>query len=435
MTLLLALGCGTPEPPPPPPDILVVVLDTTRADHLATYGYERDNSYQLDALASSGVVFEQAYTAGTWTWPGHAELFTGEPPWISGAHHAEPGGPSPLGQLDATLPTLAEQLGAAGYDTVGHSTNKLLDPSLGMMRGFDDARKHRTDADTVAAVRATTAAEREAPLFLFVNVLVAHTPYFVIDGVPWSGAHRARIEAAADEPLASMRMNGPDGLAVDAAQMCGDRKCSQRYMNGDLELTDELTILTDLYDGGLVQTDNALKAIVQAWTGSGRQGVVIVTSDHGEFLGEHQMLLHGHVTLPPVLHIPLVVIGPGFPAGTRHAAPVQLGDVYDTVLAQAGLEANGWTLTDGLTGTPRPGPIQAAAWADPTVSGVDRITEPWRFHMEGGSWVALRGDEVAEGDASLAESARAIPLTPNTNAHDEDVMNTLRALGYVEEGG
>ena len=425
--ILLGLGCSTPEPPP---DVLVVVLDTARADRLATYGYERDTSYQLNAVAESGVVFEQAYTAGTWTWPGHAELFTGEPPWISGAHYAEPGGPSHIGEMDATLPTLAERLGERGYRTVSHSTNKLLDPALGMTRGFEVAEVHRTDGDTVKAVRDELATDTEAPLFLFVNVLIVHTPFFVVDPVPWSGQHRERIESAGDdEVLAKMRVHVDGALAVDPSQDCGDHHCNLAWTQGEVELESELTLISDLYDGGIVQADNALRALVGAW--GARGGVVAVTSDHGEFLGEHRMLLHQYVTLPPVLHVPLVVSGPGMPKGARVAEPVQLADLHYALLEMLGQEQERYSLLDALNGVER-GPIQAAAWPDPTVSGVDLIAEPWRFHMDGGSFVALRGDEVAVGDPALAEAARAIPLTPNNAALGDDVMKTLQALGYMD---
>ena len=423
------LACSTPEPPP---DVLVVVLDTARADRLHTFGHERDTSYQLDALAESGVVFEQAYTAGTWTWPGHAELFTGEPPWVSGARYAPPGGTSWVSPLDADLPTLATRMEAAGYDTVARSTNKLLHPDLGMMRGFGQATTHRTDGDTVEAARATISEDRDKPLFLFVNVLVAHTPYFVVDGVPWSGQHRARITSAEGDPLASMRTEIDGALAVDAAQDCGGRKCAFAWSDGEIELTDELTVLTDLYDGGLVQADNALRALVQSWTGSGRQGVVIVTSDHGEFLGEHRMLLHQYVTHPAVLHVPLLVIAPGYTPGQRHAAPVGLGDVYDSVLALAGAPTGGWTLADGLAGTPRPEPIQAAAWPDPSVATPQIAAEPWRFHHDGTAWVALRGEAVMDGDPALAEMARSIPLERDAAALDSSVQDALKALGYMD---
>ena len=422
----LLLACSTPEPPP---DILVVVLDTTRADRLATYGYERDTSYQLDAVAKAGVVFEQAYTAGTWTWPGHAELFTGEPPWVSGAHYAAPGGASPVGAMRTDLPTLAEELSARGYRTVSHSTNKLLEPGLGLTRGFEVAEVHRTDADTVKAVRGELSRDGEQPLLLFVNLLIVHTPYYVVDPVPWSGRHRERIEGAEEgSVLATMRVEVDGALAVDAAQTCGELRCNLAWTQGEVDLSGELELLSDLYDGGVVQADNALRAVIGAWN---RGGVVAVTSDHGEFLGEQGMLLHQYVTLPPVLHIPLVVSGPGLPKGARVSQPVHLADLHAALLELSGQEQERYSLLDALEGTPR-APIQAAAWPDPTVTGVDLIAEPWRFHMEGGEWVALRGEEVAAGEPGLAEAARAIPLTANDEALGGDVMKALEALGYVD---
>jgi arylsulfatase A-like enzyme len=89
LAVALLVACCTvsaPEPEAELPDVLLVVLDTVRADRLSTYGYERPTSIQLDALAQAGVVFEDVTAPASWTWPSHASLFTGTPPWVHGAH-------------------------------------------------------------------------------------------------------------------------------------------------------------------------------------------------------------------------------------------------------------------------------------------------------------------------------------------------------------
>ncbi len=126
-----------------------------------------------------------------------------------------------------------------------------------------------------------------------------------------------------------------------------------------------IQLLLDLYDGEVARADAALRELVQAWTASGRQGVVVVTSDHGEYFGEHGLLEHGRTVWKEVVDVPLVLAAPGrFPAGATVTLPVQLQDVYPTVLELAGLANPTWSLVDALAGVPRPGAIQAAEWPD-----------------------------------------------------------------------
>ena len=94
----------------PGPDILVVVLDTLRADALQLYGAEGVSTPHLEALASKGLVFEDVTAPGSWTWPVHASLFTGEPPWVHGAHRAPLQPTTPVTGLRPTIPTVAEEL-------------------------------------------------------------------------------------------------------------------------------------------------------------------------------------------------------------------------------------------------------------------------------------------------------------------------------------
>ncbi|MEC8424681.1 MAG: sulfatase-like hydrolase/transferase, partial [Myxococcota bacterium] len=118
MTGLLLVGVGCHRAPAErPPDKQLVVLDTVRADRMSAYGYERPTSLQLAALAESGVRFSDVTVSGTWTWPGHGELFTGLPPWENGAHHKldHPPGKPPINRLSDNIPTLAEHFSAAGY--------------------------------------------------------------------------------------------------------------------------------------------------------------------------------------------------------------------------------------------------------------------------------------------------------------------------------
>ena len=431
------LACTT-EPEPPPPDVLVVVLDTVRADHLQTYGYHRDTSYQLNAIADAGVVYEQAIVSGAWTWPGHAALFTGEPPWVSGAHYAETDSEVPVQRMRTDLPTLAERFGDAGYRTVSVATNKLLDPDMGLVRGFDVASVEHNDAVTVRVAKAAMDAEDERPLLLFVNLASAHAPYYLVDGVPFSEAHAERVLAGDGPTLEAMRVEVEGDIGVDPGQHCEGFRCDLKWTAGNWEISEQdLALIGDLYDANLVQVDNALKALVSAWTRE-HGGVVVVTSDHGEALGEHRMLQHRLITIPSIIHVPLVVVGPGFPAGTRSKVPVQVRDVYPTLLELAGIEHAARDPTDAAVGTERPGPVESAAWPDPRTKVVPLVSERWSYLQEGETAVAVSGERVlqlgaVEGDSAFVERARAVGAeAPSGELMSEEHIERLKALGYMQ---
>lgn len=265
--MMWLLACMSEPPPEPPPDVLLVVLDTVRADHLQTYGYARDTSYQLNAIAEAGVVFEDATVSGAWTWPGHAELFTGEPPWVTGAHYVDVPGPVPVARMRRDLPTLAERFDGAGYRTVSVATNKLLDPDMGLVRGFEAASVEASDADTVRVADAALAVDDERPLLLFVNLASAHAPYNLVEGVPFSDAHKERVLSGDGEILSALRVELDGEVGVDPSQECGGLRCDLQHSAGTLIIDDaDMQVLRDLYDANLVLVDNALKALIAAWT-------------------------------------------------------------------------------------------------------------------------------------------------------------------------
>ena len=433
--LLLALASSTPEPPPP--DVLLVVMDTVRADHLATYGYERDTSYQLNQVAAAGVVFEQARVASSWTWPGHAELFTGEPPWVSGAHYIDSTDEVPVQAMRTDLPTLAEAFRDAGYRTESHATNWLLDPELGLTRGFEHAVRHESDTLTVKAVQDALARDDERPLFLFVNLTSAHAPYLLRDGVPWSDAHAEAVRGATEGTLSKMRIERGDLVGLEPGLDCGEMRCDLSWTAGSWQITpEELQAIHDLYDSNLVGLDNALRAVVAAWTAN-RSGVVAITSDHGELLGEHRMLQHRLITVPELLHVPLVLVGPGIQGGTRSDTKVHIGDLVPTLKTMAGIESEGWTLLDGLAGTPRPGRIEAAAWPDPRIEGLDLVSKPWGYVEDGDRAVAVSGDRVLQlgsepADEEMIEAARALPArSEKAPLLGDEARKQLEAMGYM----
>lgn len=467
LALLLALGCTTPEPRPP--DVLLVVLDTTRADRLGTYGGREDVSFQLDQIAAAGVAFEQAHVPATWTWPGHASLFTGEPPWVHGAHFdpdpvikAEGQDPWAVRKLREDLPTLAERFAAAGYRTEAVFANGHLLPELGLTRGFAEATHGATDGEVLqAAISAMQDREDDRPLFLFVNLMSAHSPYVEVEGVPWSEAALGALEADWAAPYRLEQEGRTIGLITAKLGAEGQPSLEAAYALGQVAIPPEgVEAIRTLYDGELVRLDKALRGLVGAWNEAGRgAGVVAVTSDHGEHLGEQQLLGHGRIPNPELTHVPLVLAAPGrLPAGVRVAAPVGAERVYGALLALSGVDedADGALIT-AAKGSPPSDPVQAAAWPD---AGWIRDHGPahkrfLRAYRRGERWLLLEEDgshrcfDLSADPQRLsplpdpgcpelaAEAAVAFPMGPETPVMglgdvEGDTLEQLRAMGYVD---
>lgn len=321
--------------PEPGPDILVIVLDTVRADHLGVYGYDRETSPRLDAWAQDARVYDRVMADAPWTLPSHASLFTGRWPISHGARGLTPeqaGGADIRGfaaPLARGAHTVARALRARGYLTAGIAANRaFLERTWGLDQGFGmwfcegfgpDRRKlPYPTADRVTAVtRAFLERPRRAPLFLFVNYMDAHTPW-----LPREGYVR--------DPGAIDRRVLPEGRRWEEVSvgLLADRELEDTTRRAWVEAYDsELRFL----DEHLAELLDALPAL-----GIDEQDYVFILADHGEYLGEHHLVEHSKDVYDTVLHVPLLVRGPGYTAG-RDAIPLQHHDLAGMILAAAGL--------------------------------------------------------------------------------------------------
>ncbi len=302
------------------PNVLLVTLDTTRADHLGCYGYPRATSPNLDDLAREATVYTRAIAPGTWTLPSHASLFTGKCPASHGVRY-DPTGPLMLSSAIPDKPTfqeyrvrglaesettLAALLTRAGYRTGGVAGGPWLKRVFGLANGFeswDDDDIGRISGRLGAGVTASAVRWLESapePFFLFLNYFDPHSP--------WSP---------------------PAGFA--------DPFLTAPLTPGTPESPEQLLAL---YDGEIRYADHQLGEVVATLK---RRGLydrtwIIVTSDHGELIGEHGRNGHGDVPYQEVLHVPLIskpVRGDGG-VGER-SEMVQLTDVLPLVLARLGL--------------------------------------------------------------------------------------------------
>jgi arylsulfatase A-like enzyme len=357
------------------PNVLVIVADTLRADHLSTYGYARPTSPNLDRIATRGVVFEHAFAASSWTAPSHAALLTGR-------HLHEHGVEWATTHRFAAIPypTLPEVFAARGYRTAAFSANLFwFTRAMGFGRGFmhfDDyfhspadmvlrtfygrafetlvlrrmgyedipARKRAPDVSRAFLEWVDRGGDR--PFFAFLNFMDAHDPY--LPPAPFRTRFATRGE--------------PGGLL------------NWRLGRKDLQLTPEQREAEiDAYDGAIAYLDHHLAALVEALRarGLGDRTLVVITSDHGEAFAEHGNYLHGNSLYREEIEVPLILLGPGVPAGTRIPTPVSTAAVAATVA----------DLADGDRG-PFPGPSLALLWRaappDPPAVLSEVGVQPWQ---------------------------------------------------------
>ena len=458
---LLACSGPTIEAPPRRPDVMLVVLDTVRADRLSAYGHDRPTSLQLEAIAAAGVRFVDVTAPAPWTWPSHASLFTGLHPWEHGAHWADdPARMIEFAQGDdgwqlapmrADVPTLAERFGAAGYRTHALSANCLLHPDLGLMRGFSEASCAKNDAEIVASARAVLGAADEQPLLLFVNLLSAHGPYLVAPEVPFSAQHTAAFSPGGLDWAAPYLEPSAPGLNLQRYPDESGLNGEMAYASGALEIpAADLPAIADLYDGDLVRLDHALKVLVEAWNSGGHGGgILAVTSDHGELLGAHRRIGHGGDVLEELLQVPLVIAAPGrVEAGSTVEAPVGLHRLGATLLSLAGVDPGGLPGASLLSG--EAGPVYAGVWGLPYWGErVDPRFAVSRRYVRDAGYTAL----MAEGEAAVVRGAAGVVDDPvvidrftallaptfdetlpemSSPTVSENTAELLEALGYVE---
>jgi arylsulfatase A-like enzyme len=296
-----ALAFGLPScTPGRRPDVVLLVMDTTRADRCSFVGSARATTPNLDAFARDAVVFRDAWTPGCWTGPAHATLFTGLRPEHHGYHAGS------RGYLGEEFTALAQRMQSAGYATACFTNNEWVSPEYGMTRGFEtfeplyvrEDRPYPWARETHTRAAQWVRREHDAgrPVFLFVNDMEPHMPF------------------TPDADLARRRLPPPAAQAeVEAARELTP-KDSLRFCAGMLALgSRDFDILSALYDAEIETLDREIGVLLEDLRESGvlDRALVVVLGDHGESLGEHGTLGHGHDLHASILHVPLLVRYPG----------------------------------------------------------------------------------------------------------------------------
>jgi arylsulfatase A-like enzyme len=340
-------------------DVLFVVMDTVRKDHLSVYGYDRPTTPNLSAFAEDATVFEEAVAPAPWTLPVHASLFTGLYPSQHGASQETP-------YLEGAT-TLAETLSPT-HATSCYSSNAWITPYTHLTDGFDDqdnffemmpggvlsgpiarawkalndndslrrvadwmvsvgnrfheyfASAEGADSKTPQVIDATAefvgdAADRSDPFFSFLNLMDAHLPY-----------HPPEEYAAEFAP------------GVDSTDVCQN---SKEYNCGARDIDDaEWADIEGLYDAEIRHIDAELGRLFDEMRAQGtyEETMIVVCADHGELFGEHGLYGHEFNVYDPLVNVPLLIKHPALDAGRREDQ-VELLDLYHTVLDHCGADA------------------------------------------------------------------------------------------------
>jgi arylsulfatase A-like enzyme len=362
-------------PPADAPNVLLIILDTVRALNLGLHGYDRPTSPFLDELAGRGVVFDAAFASAPWTLTSHGTMFTGRWPFELTASWEQP--------LDDSHPVIAEALTARGYATAGfvandpfgrdiyglgrgflhysgwpHTFGTMIETSTVLRSAIDNFNRlndshytpeRRTAEDIAREFQSWRAGVDGRPWFAFLNLFDAHEPYDPPS--PW--------DTRFGEP-----QHRRIGTELPSPQLARD--------------------LTDAYDGGIAYMDHVLRELFEALDADGslENTLVIITSDHGELLGERDLLDHGNSLYTPLLHVPLLMAWPGrLPEGLRIDHAVSLRDLPATIAALTPADAS------------FPGRPLSRLWSGPPPAGPDTIYAAVEFAPRQPPWYPLaRGD-------------------------------------------
>lgn len=444
------LSCSRPEAAERPKNVLFILVDTLRADHLSAYGYKRMTSPALDAFAKESLLFENARSQASCTFPSANSILTSRPPtaFLGQAQQA-------LG-IPAEIPSIAEILAGRGYRTaaisaspVVRNTKSRFNPTGGFGRGFsifDEACVWKPAHCVNRRALEVLAQKDERPFFLYLHYMDPHGPYYPpVEHRKFSkkgvATDKEFVHNGNPNPISDWLYKGSPGPGVTPA---------------------ELQHLIDLYDDEIVYFDLRFGEFVASLRKAGvlDDTIVVLTSDHGEEFLEHGHVKHCRTLFDSSIKIPYILHIPGVPARAV-TAPVQNLDLVPTILDYLGVDANGLNL-EGKSLRPiierkTEGKAEGKAGGDLrqfAAQGSLRSAADGRFKLihdlAAGTWALydLKADPGERVDA-LARERRSfqrlrgsltawLARTEGAGSESESVRKAkeaeskLRSLGYIE---
>lgn len=442
------LGCG----PKRDPNVLILVIDALRPDHLGCYGYGLDTSPAIDALAKRGVLFADATSASSYTRAAVPSIFASVHP---GAHGVLSQGKQ-VEMLSDEYTTLAETLKARGYRTAAFAPNPSLHRSFHFGQGFDlydddfqlGAGAKSEDHETARKINDRTLrwlrGDRDKPFFAYLHYRDVHAPY-----VPPPPYDRMFVKQGERRPLSKAEIRS---LPLDLRRPLRHR---------------DLASYVERYDGEIRYTDDHLARFLDTLTKEGflDDTVIFLTADHGESFLEHGSWTHGTGLYEELTHVPLLLVLPKEKhAGKRVEAPVHAMDVYPSILelldAEIPADLQGKSLFEAIEGRADPNrpvfsealvnrrlrPANFGQIAAVRMGGWKLIYNRWTKSSE---LYNLAEDPGETRDLAAQDPERARDLLRRISANDRenaqrshhvqggkelpaDVVEGLRSLGYVQ---
>jgi len=332
------------------PNVFFVIMDAVRPDHLSSYGYPRKTSPNIDKIAEEGVLFENAFSTAPWSPDSHASMFTGLYP----SHH------NVLGEnlyLSKEIPNIIEIFKSKGYMTLGISPNIFAGPHFGFHYGFDKflderlhfglLKKHFWDwivfgfeTDIRAVIYRwiyhaiifqeikkwiTLSWKKNKPFFIFINYFDAHLPHHP------PHPFRERFNKASDQ-----------NIDLEKIEDCFNRRFGFPYVAKEVEMTkEEWDFVKSRYDAEIAYVDFFLGKVFDYLKKYELldNTFILITSDHGENLGDHQLASHAFCLYDTLIHIPLIINFPKYTSSRKRISNiVSTVDIFPTLISILNIE-------------------------------------------------------------------------------------------------
>ncbi len=428
--LILALGflaCGTPTRQRP--NVLIILIDSIRADHLGCMGYHRNTTPTIDSLAREGTLFKACQSQSSWTLPAMTSILSG----LNAREHGAGRRYDALYGVSTGIPWMPHIFKAEGYETGAFFNVIFMSSDFGFHRGFNHfdcpalgpESSPRNAGDTVDAfLHWLQGVPDDTPFFAAVHFFDPHLTY----------NPSAPFDSLFTDPAYAGEYNNLWG---------GVSELNAVHFGRDTIPPEGLFNLMALYDGEIAYTDMQLGRLLDSLSMMGLSGntLIVVVGDHGEEFLEHGGMDHGRTLYQEICHVPLVFCGPGVPRGEVVQTLVAQLNVLPTVLNLSGTDPAAPSLfSPGFT--PVPVPAGDVLWREGDLAslvfdgkkliwGVDEdFTEQYDLSLDPGETVCLPADSVLMADLEWYFGTPALAEAPFVDV-EGSMRQDLRNLGYI----
>ena len=434
---------------PRPRTVLILMLDTLRADHVSAYGYRRSTTPALDELAKGSLMFSRAFSTSSWTLPAHVSLFSGRDVLAHGVV-------APKSLIPSEVPLLAEKMQQKGFITLALTGGGFVNDQYGFYRGFQkyvnrssDIFRRSAAGLMLRAFQDKVAEFADQDLFIFLHTFQIHAPYKAPDS--YYRAFNPILDIKIKHIGGHLRLPRKSSTELPPAESADRQK------------------LIDLYDASILYSDQELLKPLLAYLRSSNRfndAMVIVLSDHGEEFYDHGDWEHGHTLYQELTRIPLIIKLPQQKRGEIREKLFAISDIPGLILAEYGLDAEGSDFINGRPNDPRrvlelslpviplrQGLFGRVSYVDhdhqyihnflpAATAGNELSPTP---HLKSDEWFTLGDIPLAAAEPfspspalhshykkKLADYLRRLKaLKRNEGQLDAELLNKLRALGYL----